>query len=329
MTHARIHKGSLDVDFPINGITALYGPRGAGKTRILECLAGFATPASGRILLDDVILFDAESRVNIAPRQRNVGYVPHHDPLFPHMTLRKNLQFAAQRFPRLDRHRRIADILSRFGLKDVAETPGEVMRGGIARALIGEPKLLLIDDCGVDEITLRIAREVHNCPTLIATRDLNLSCAVADELILLDRGRVVQRGTPRGVIEHPASLDAARLLEIPNLFQATIVALDPGRDSSRLESHRFTLAGPYLPGHFKGDCVWIAVHACDIRVHSDGAPRPNSFAANLTSASQRAHSVRLEFDGAVFADVSYAAYVEQKDNKSWQVEIPAESLRVL
>jgi len=80
MTHARIGKKippalSLDVDFEIAGLTALYGPKGGGKTLILETIAGFAAPDSGRILLDDAILFDAAARVNLPPRRRHCGYV--------------------------------------------------------------------------------------------------------------------------------------------------------------------------------------------------------------------------------------------------------------
>jgi len=76
MTHARVTKKiapafSLDVDLPLAGITALFGPSGSGKTLLLETIAGFVAPDAGRILLDDVILFDAESRVNVPPRRRN------------------------------------------------------------------------------------------------------------------------------------------------------------------------------------------------------------------------------------------------------------------
>ena len=114
MTHVRIAKQmprgfSLDVDFPVApGITALYGRDGAGKTLLLEAIAGFSRPDSGRILLDDAILYDAASHVHVPPHRRSCGFVSQADSLFPHMTVRQNLVFPARRWPRLERHRRVA-----------------------------------------------------------------------------------------------------------------------------------------------------------------------------------------------------------------------------
>src|ERR1039458_3661109 len=108
MTHARIVKQipprfSLDVEFPLApGVTALYGPAGAGKTLLLETIAGFVRPDSGRILLDDAILFDAATRVHVPPRRRGCVLVPQGHSLFPHMTLRQKLAFPAKRWPRLE-----------------------------------------------------------------------------------------------------------------------------------------------------------------------------------------------------------------------------------
>src|SRR6202140_4315404 len=105
----------LDVDFEAPaGVTVLYGPSGSGKTLALDCIAGFIAPDSGRIMLDNRILFDAESGVNLPPRQRSCGYVFQNYALFPNMTLRENLAFAAERKPRLERHRRGHDMLDKI-----------------------------------------------------------------------------------------------------------------------------------------------------------------------------------------------------------------------
>jgi molybdate transport system ATP-binding protein len=341
MTHARIGKKippalSLEVDFEIAGVTALYGPAAAGKTLILEIIAGFVKPDSGRILLDDVILFDAESRVNVAPPRRHCGYVSERDSLFPHMTLRRNLLFAARRGARLERSRHVAEMLERFQLTPAAASrpreiqPAEALRGAVARALLASPKLLLLDDRGFDEALLRTIREAFAGPVLLVTGDLDLCCAAADRLILLDRGRIVQNGAPRAVLDKPESVDAARLLGIPNIFEGEIAALDPARKSSRLEFAGFALAGPYIPGHFRGSRVSVAVLPEDLRVHSGESERqPNAIAASLLRVSRRARSVRLEFSGGIFADLSREEFERQKDNRSWQVEFPPQSLRVL
>ena len=342
MTHARIGKKippsfSMDLELPVGaGVTAVYGPAGSGKTLLLELLAGVAVPDSGRILLDDLILFDAAARVNVAPHRRRCGYISRKDSLFPHLTLWQNLAFAAQHFARLERHRRIAEMLERFQLSGESASlprrlsPDQRLRGAVARMLLAEPRLILLDERSWNETLLAGIRAAAPVPVLLVTGDLDLCCAAAGTLVLLDRGRIVQQGAPRAVLDAPDSVDAARLLGIPNLFEAEIGALDPGRNTSRLEFDGFGLTGPYIPGHFRGDRVWVAVYPGDLRVHpGDFQPPPNSIRSSLVRVSERAQSVRLEFDKGIFADLPLAEYARGKDNRSWQVEFPPESLKIL
>ena len=117
---------------------------------------------------------------------------------------------------------------------------------------------------------------------------------------------------------------------IPNLFAGAIAALDPGRNTSRLEFEHFALSAPYIPGHFRGDRIWAAIAAEDLRVHAgDMDTQANFVALPLIRVSERLRGVRLEFGFGVFADVSREQFARQKDNRSWQVEFPPEALRVL
>jgi molybdate transport system ATP-binding protein len=342
MTHARIGKKippgfSLDVDLPIGpGVTAIHGPAGAGKTLLLELLAGLARPDSGRILLEDAILFDAVSRVDVPARGRHCASIGQTDALVPHMTLRQNLLFAAGRRPRLERHRKAGEMLERFDLKAAGEKrPAELaaeerLRGELARALASEPKLLLADDRDWTEPLVRQMRAVAVCAIVLVTGDLDLCCAAADELVLLSAGQIAQRGAPRHVLEHPESLEAARLVGIPNLFPATIAALDPGQNRGRLELAHFALNGPYIRGHFRGDRVWVAIRPENVRVHSGEAEaRPGLIAVELLRAVPRWRWMRLEFSLGISADVPHEEYARRKDNKSWLVEFPPEALRIL
>src|ERR1700674_1569513 len=143
----------LDLEFSATaGVTVLFGPSGSGKTLVLDSIAGFVRPDEGRILLDNDILFDGLTGVHLAPQARNCGYVFQNYALFPHMTLRENLQFAAERRPRLERHRRVSEMLERFRLTEAAGRNPHELAGGqrqrcsIARALIGGPRLLLLDE---------------------------------------------------------------------------------------------------------------------------------------------------------------------------------------
>ncbi len=342
MTQVRVGKKvppsfSLDLEFPIGpGILAFFGPAGAGKSLTLEMIAGFVAPDSGRILLDDAILYDAQTRVFLPPQSRRCGYVAQRDTLFPHMTLRQNLAFAARSLPRVERHRRIAELLDRFSLTAAAEArtrelaPKQRRDAAAARALIPSPRLVLLDDRGWDEAALRTIRETCPSPVVLVTGDLDLCCAVATELILMENGRLVQRGAPRVVVNRPESVEAAQLLGFPNVFAGTIGSLDPGRNTGRVDFETFALQTSYIPGHFRGDRISIAVHPADVRVHSgEIQPGVNFIPATLVRVSMRARSVRMEFAGGLFADLSHPDYAARKDNKSWLLEFPPEGLKIL
>jgi molybdate transport system ATP-binding protein len=341
MTHVRIGKKippsfSMDLELAIPaGVTAVFGPAGAGKTLFLDLLAGFAMPDSGRILLEDRILFDSAARVYVAPHRRRCGYIPQKDSLFPHLTLRQNLAFAAGHLTRLERHRRTAEMLERFGLTAEAPlqpqglTPDQRLRGETARLLLAEPRLILLDDRGWDQALLDRIRAASTAPIVVVSRNLDL-CAAADTLVLLDRGRIVGQGNPRAILDAPGSREAVRLLGIPNLFEVEVTALDPGRNTSRLEAGGFGLTGPYLRGHFLGDRISIAIDPGDVRVHAEGVQPVNSIRVRLLRVFPRARTVRMEFEGEIFADVPLAEYARIKDNKKdWYVEFPPEALKVL
>ena len=332
MTSIRVKKRvsatfALEADFSLGaGITALVGPPGAGKTLLIEMVAGLATPDEGRILLDDAILFDGQARVDLPPVRRGCGYVSQTDSLFPHRTLRQNLEFAARRLPRLERHRRVAQAIEHLALTDSAER----LRCSIARALIGGPALLLADDAGIDGALFGLIRTHFRGPILMAARDLDLACTAASEMALVDHGRIVQRGVPRQVLDQPATAEAARLAGYENLWQGTIATLDRAANLSRLEFGGFSLTVPYLPGHLRGDRVWVAIRAAAVRPwRADSPPAPNVIQADLVRVAGKTQSVRLEFAGPIVAELSLSQFAALGDNKSLSLEFPAESLRVI
>ena len=356
MIEARVAKkftaGRESAEFSLNvelrasaGVTVLFGASGSGKTLTLDCIAGFTKPDSGRILLDDQILFDAAAKVNLRPQDRNCGYVFQNYALFPHMTLRENLAFAAERRPRLERHRRVGEMLEKFGLTSVAgrrpheASGGEQQRCSIARALIGEPKLLLLDEParGLDfplraslYSTLRQVRTDFHVPILLVTHDLDECFELGDDMLVLRQGRIAQSGPPREIMAHPASVEVARLLGMQNLFEAEIAALDPGRNTSRLKTREFELTGPYYPGRFLRDRVWVCVPSPELRVANGSKPDAvNRVSVKLIRAAETPHAVRLEFSRELTVEMSRAEFERQKDNRDWVVEIPPESIRIL
>jgi molybdate transport system ATP-binding protein len=337
---------SLDLEFrAAAGVTVLFGPSGSGKTLTLDSIAGFVRPDDGRILLDDDILFDGPTGIHLTPQARNCGYVFQNYALFPHMTLRENLVFAAERKPRLERHRRVNEMIERFRLVDAAGRKPHELSGGqrqrcsIARALIGEPRLLLLDEPaqGLDAPlraefydVLKQVRTDFKTPILLVSHDLDECFELGEEMLILHDGRIVQSGTPASILEQPASLDVARQLGRFNLIAGEIRALDPGRNTSRVQVGDFELDGPYFPGHLKGDRVTICIRPDQLRaLPRNGRPGPNQIPADFTRAIERSQSMRLEFDRGITVDLSRAEYERQRDNENWVIEFPASTLRVL
>ena len=337
---------SLDVEFQAAaGITVLFGPSGAGKTLTLESIAGFVRPDEGRILLDDQILFDGAARVHLAPKARRCGYVFQNYALFPHMTLRKNLEFGAERIPRLERHRKVNELLEKFHLSDVSGrrphelSGGQKQRCSIARALIGSPRVLLLDEPaqGLDAplrfelyAMLRQVRQEFEIPVLLVTHDFEECLELADEMIVVREGRVVQSGAPRKVFEQPANVDVARLMGLYNLLPVEIRALDPGRNVSRLRYEDFELSGPYFPGRLIGDRVWLCIRPDLLSVAPrNGRPGMNQMPATLLRIVERPDRMRLQFAGDIAVEVDRREFEKFGGVKEWVVEFPQIGLRIL
>jgi len=296
-------------------------------------------------MLDDDILFDGATRVNIPPRNRRCGYVFQNYALFPHMTLRGNLDFAVERQPRRDRHRRVNEMLDQFHLAEVSgRRPHEVSGGqkqrcSIARALIGSPRLLLLDEParGLDAplraelySLLREVRADYNIPILLVTHDLEEAFQLGNQMLVLREGRLVQSGPPREVIEQPGNVEVARLLGLYNLFPMEIRALDPGRNSSRLRYRDFDIAGQYFRGHLIGDRIWVCVRPDQLRaLPKDGKLAQNQIPAALNHVVQKPNGVRLEFENDLAVEMQRLEYEKYDRVKEWVVQFPPDALRVV
>jgi molybdate transport system ATP-binding protein len=330
-----------------SGITVLMGPSGAGKTLLLNCLAGFAHPDEGRILVHDELFFDAGTRVHLSPQQRRCGYIFQDHALFPHMTIRENLRFAASaprrgKAPRLNRHRRVNELLEAFELGELAArkpaqlSGGQRQRAALARILVSEPKLLLLDEPtrGLDArlrqafyALLRDTQERLDAPIVLVTHDLEECFELADCVYLLDRGRALQSGSTEMVFSRPATLEIARSLGLHNIIPAVVASLDPSRHTSRLSVLGHEIDGPYLPGHLIGDRGFVCVRQSDVRVQ---APRAQSAQAALVlrvvSTSASALGIRIAFEHGVTAITSESEFEPLRGKDRLQVDIPASAV---
>jgi molybdate transport system ATP-binding protein len=196
---------TLDVHLELDqAITALFGPSGAGKTTILDAIAGLRTPSAGSIAINHEVLFDAARRIDVPTHRRHIGYVAQEVALFPHMSVRRNMLYGRRDGQRLSLDA-VADMLEIAPLLDRAVpqlSGGERQRVALARALMSAPALLLLDEplAAVDvERRRRIlpylerVRDDLRVPIVYVTHDPGEVRQLADEVVVMEDGRVVAR----------------------------------------------------------------------------------------------------------------------------------------
>lgn len=195
------------------GITVLFGPSGSGKTTILNLIAGLIRPKSGRIQLHDRCLTDIRAGICLPPERRNVGLVYQDGCLFPHLTVKQNLEYGYRRQPqrRIDLHRlvetlEIGDLLARSPL---TLSGGEKQRVALGRALLKSPDLLLLDEplAALDEplqarVIEYLKRIVHDfgVPALMVTHNVSHVHELAKSVIVIQQGRITATGEPDSVL---------------------------------------------------------------------------------------------------------------------------------
>jgi molybdate transport system ATP-binding protein len=193
-------------------VVAMFGPSGSGKTTALEAIAGLRRPGAGVIEVAGQELFSSARRVDLPPRARGIGYVPQDSVLFPHMNVRRNIMYGAGRGASIP-VQRVLEILEIDSLidRDVPSlSGGERQRVALARALMSSPRLLLLDE-PLAALDLSLRRRIVPClrrirdelgvPMAYVSHDAGEVRAIADHVIVLDRGRTVASGEPGGVFD--------------------------------------------------------------------------------------------------------------------------------
>ncbi|MFF7944957.1 ABC transporter ATP-binding protein [Nocardia gamkensis] len=319
----RIDRGRFALELPLvaepGEVVALLGPNGAGKTTALRALAGLIALSGGHIRLDGTT-WDAPPSVFVPAERRRVGVVFQDYLLFGHLSALENVAFGlrARGYRRAAARAQATRWLDRVGLADFAERKPRALSGGqaqrvaLARALVTEPRLLLLDeplaalDAGTKlHVRSDLAHHLRDYPghTVLVTHDPLDAMVLADRLVILEDGAIVQQGPPAQVAARPRSDYVATLMGL-NLYRGTargtLVDLDGGGS--------ITIAEP-AQGR-----VHVAFGPNAVGLHPRqpvGSPR-NCWPVTITGIEQHAHITRIRLDGTppVLADITPATVAE-------------------
>lgn len=227
---------TLDISFESGDESlAVLGPSGSGKTMLLRAIAGLEKPESGRISLNNRMVFDANRRIHVAARERRVGMLFQNYALFPHRTAEENIAFGLNRRPVSEREMRVCDVAQRVHVSGLEKrfprelSGGEQQRIALARALAIEPEALLLDEAltALDthlrnqlEQQLQETLSTFGRPALLVTHNIEEAYRLCKKLMVLVRGRIAAHGNTAEIFRQPPSVEVARLTGCKNFCRA-------------------------------------------------------------------------------------------------------------
>ena len=275
----------IDLVFEDSTFVALLGPSGCGKTTTLNCIAGLLEPTTGKIFFGD------KDVTQLQPKDRNIGMVFQSYALYPHLKVIDNIAFplkqkGMKKAERYEKARKIAEMLQIEYLLDRKPTQlsgGQQQRVSMARALVKEPDVLLLDE-PMSNLDARLKIEIRDeirrvqqetgITSIIVTHDQEEAMAIADKIAILDNGRIQQYDTPEHLYHYPANLFVAKFMGNPpmNFIDAALSA-----DGTRVEGAGFSLP---LEQHmaqggkkFAGHAVKVGVRSHLMAVHTEKVPQ--------------------------------------------------------
>ena len=281
------------------GITAVFGPSGSGKTTLLNCVSGMLSPDEGDIQVDESVIYSSSTGVNVPPERRRFGYVFQQGALFPHMSVRQNVEYGYKLTPHSEREFEPDDLsdlltishLMGRGIENLSG--GERQRIALARALASSPRLLLMDEplASLDAAHrasilthLKDISEQLGVPMVFVSHSLSEVLALAPKMYALDAGSMVAYGDTPEVMAHPSVARIADYGTLDNILSARVLEHDNEDGTSRLAIGDAVLVGPPTEAS-PGESVSVSIRSGDI-ILSLGAP-PLTSARNAIPAVVR------------------------------------------
>jgi putrescine transport system ATP-binding protein len=274
----------VDLDVYKGEIFCLLGGSGCGKTTLLRILAGLERPSAGRVVIDGVDVTD------LPPYERPVNMMFQSYALFPHMTVEQNVAYGLRKegVPAREIAARVTEMLNMVQLGDFARRKPDQLSGGqrqrvaLARALVKRPKLLLLDEplAALDKkLRQHTQFELANIQYqlgvtfIVVTHDQEEAMALSSRIAVMDRGRIIQVGTPNEIYEYPKSRFIAEFIGTMNMFAGVVESCEDGLLRVRCEDTGGVIAGRHDTVLADGTRAWCAVRPEKILISPD-APDP-------------------------------------------------------
>jgi molybdate transport system ATP-binding protein len=293
------------------GVTVLFGPSGSGKTTVLRCLAGLETPDDGEIVFRNETWFGG-GRNRTSACARPIGFVPQDYCLFPHLTVAENIAYGLHRASRSTANARVAELLQWLELGELAGRRPATLSGGqqqrvaLARAVARRPELLLFDEplAALDQPTRqRIRSELRGqlrqlgIPAVFVTHDRAEALALGDELIVMNQGRMLQRGPVPEVFSRPAGPEIAAIVGVETVQPGRVLDLQGGLATIVVGQARLAaVAGELSAGIAE---VLVCIRAEDVILSGDAEAHSsarNRLPAAVRSLVSEGALVRVELD---------------------------------
>ncbi len=268
-------------------VLVVFGPSGSGKTTLLRCLAGLETVDAGAIRFGESVWCQTDNGLAVGPQERHIGYVPQDYGLFPHLSVRRNIEYGVRRSVRQREGDWLDRLISVLGLQALQQyLPGDLSGGqrqrvALARALARRPKLLLLDEplSALDAPTraslrLELRRSLRELavPAVLVTHDWEDTLTLGDQMILLSGGRLLQSGAPLEILTRPESLAVASVVGVETIIPGRRVGRERGIAELDVAGFKLLAADNDLPD----DDVYVCIRAENVTLEIGSGTRSSA-----------------------------------------------------